>query len=94
MVKTELADKDDKLIEGAWNSTTRTIKINHDAPADMASAHGDHGAQAGDAGAPKEAPKDAGAAPKAKPTTAAPPPTMTQNLPSMGPSPGSGAGTK
>jgi hypothetical protein len=88
-VKTELADKDDKLIEGPWNSTTRTIKINHDAPADMASAHGDHGAPAGDAGAPK----DAGAA-KPKPTTAAPPPTMTQNLPSMGPSPGTGAGTK
>lgn len=70
-VKTELADKDDKLIEGPWNSTTRTIKIDHDAPTDMAAAHGDHAAA------------DAGAA-KGKPAPA-PPPTMTGNLPSMGP---------
>ena len=72
-IKTELADSANKLVEGPWNSTTRTIKIDHDAPADPAAAHGDHAAP--DAGAPK------GAA-TAKPT--APPPTATQPLPSMG----------
>jgi hypothetical protein len=80
-VKTELVDGSSKLIEGPWNSTTRTIKIDHDAPTDVPAAHGDHGGA--DAGAPKD-----GGAPKkdgAKPTGAipAPPPTMTA-LPSMG----------
>ncbi|HVH44618.1 MAG TPA: hypothetical protein VM925_19825, partial [Labilithrix sp.] len=97
-VKTELVDGSNKLIEGPWNSTTRSIKIDHDAPADVAAAHGDHAAGPADAGAPAAAPKtpakpapagggkDAGA----KATIPAPPPTMTSNLPSMG---GSG-GTK
>jgi hypothetical protein len=62
-VKTELVDGSNKLIEGPWNSTTRTIKIDHDAPADVPAAHGDHGGAA-DAGAPKG---DAGAA-KGAPT--------------------------
>src|SRR5262249_14547652 len=87
-IKTELMDGSNKLIEGAWNSTTRTIKIDHDAPADVAAAHGDHAAGGADAGAaggaaPKTTPaaKDGGA-PKASapsPTT-----TMTTPLPSMG----------
>jgi hypothetical protein len=95
-VKTELLDGSNKLIEGPWNSTTRTIKIDHEAPADVAAAHGDHGAAAsgGDTakpapgGAAKPAPgaaKDAGA----KAPIPAPPPTMTSTLPSMG-----GGGTK
>jgi hypothetical protein len=89
-VKTQLVDGNSKLVEGPWNSTTRSIKIDHDAPADVAAAHGDHGAPAGDAGAPKAAPtkpapggaKDAGT--KAAAPTPAPPPTMTNALPSMG----------
>ncbi|MDF2696463.1 MAG: hypothetical protein K0S65_4846, partial [Labilithrix sp.] len=85
VVKTELVDASNKLIEGPWNSTTRTIKIDHDAPADIPAAHGDHGTPAADAGAPaKPAPggaaKDAGA----KAAIPAPPPTMTTTLPSMG----------
>lgn len=77
-IKTELVDGANKLIEGPWNSTTRTIKIDHDSPADPVAAHGGH---SGDGGAPAPA-KDAGAA---KPTAApAPSPTMTQSLPSMG----------
>jgi len=96
-VKTELLDGSNKLIEGPWNSTTRTIKIDHDAPADVPAAHGDHGAPAGaDAGAPKggatkpgaAGAKDAGAAKTPAPIPT-PPPTMTSNLPSMG-----GGGTK
>lgn len=78
-LKVELLDGAKKLIEGPWNATTRTIKIDHDAPADTAAAHGDHGAV--DAGAPKPAAKDAGATKAAIP---APPPTMTNSLPSMG----------
>jgi hypothetical protein len=76
-IKTELMDGQNKLIEGPWNSTTRTIMIDHDAPADTAAAHGDHA----DAGAPA---KDAGAKPAPKAAIPAPPPTMTGQLPSMG----------
>jgi hypothetical protein len=81
-IKTELVDAQNKLIEGPWNTTTRTINIDHDAPADTAAAHGDHadaGAPTKDAGA-KPATKDAGA----KAAIPAPPPTMTGQLPSMG----------
>lgn len=72
-IKLELLDASGKLIEGPWNSTTRTIKVDHDAPMDtsmaMPSAGADAGAPAADggaakgAGAPKAAPaaKDAGA---------------------------------
>ncbi len=68
-VKVELLDAENKVVEGPWNSTTRTIKIDHDAPSDPASAHGAHGAggphDAADAGA-----GDAGAKPTgAKPAT-------------------------
>lgn len=59
-VKTELVDGSNKPIEGPWNATTRSIKIDHDAPADVAAAHGDHGAAASQDGG---APKDAGAKP-------------------------------
>jgi hypothetical protein len=85
-VKTELVDASNKLIEGSWNSTTRSIKIDHDSPADIPAAHGDH--PAADAGA-----KGAGAAPKATPAkdggaskavSPAPTGTMTSGLPSMG----------
>jgi hypothetical protein len=58
-LKVELMDGNNKLIEGPWNSTTRTIKVDHDAPMDMSMAM----PSAGDAGAPDSgAPaKDAGA---------------------------------
>ena len=85
-LKVELVDPANKLIDGAWNSTTREIKIDHDAIADVAAAHGDHGAA--DAGAPAKpaAPAKPGAPKAAIP---APPPTMTGSLPSMG-----GGGTR
>jgi hypothetical protein len=65
-LKVELIDAANKVIEGPWNSTSRTIKIDHDAPMDMSmampSAGGDAGAPAADAGAKAPAPaKDAGA---------------------------------
>lgn len=60
-IKLELVDGSNKPIEGPWNSTTRKINVDHDAPADTAAAHGDHGAAA-DAGAPAATTKDAGAA--------------------------------
>lgn len=68
-VKVELVDGANKPVPGPWNSTTRTIKIDHEAPADPAAAHGDH-AGGKDAGAKAPAP--------------APSPTMTSPLPSMG----------
>lgn len=61
----QLRDAAGKPIEGPWNTTKRTIKIDHDAPAPAAAAHGDHAADAGappakgEAGAPKAAPKPA-----------------------------------
>jgi hypothetical protein len=67
-LKVELLDGANKVIEGPWNSTTRTIKVDHDAPMDMSMAMPATAADAGapaakDAGADKPA-KDAGAAPK------------------------------
>lgn len=77
-VKVELVDGSNKLIEGPWNSTTRSIKIDHDAPTDVAAAHGAHSAAVpADAGAPAAGPKPTGTVP-------APPPTMTNSLPPMG----------
>jgi hypothetical protein len=58
-LKVELQDKDGKVVPGPWNSTTRTIKINHDAPVD--NPHGAHAMPATNAGAPSS---DAGAAQK------------------------------
>lgn len=88
-VKTELVDGSNKLIEGPWNSTTRSIKIDHDAPSDPVAAHGDHAAAAPagavDAGAPKPPTKPATtASAKTAAPIPAPPPTMTTGLPSMG----------
>ncbi len=66
-IKCELNGADAKLLPGPWNSTTRTITINRDAPADPMPAMNmgapDAGAPAVDAGAkPTPAPaKDAGA---------------------------------
>ena len=65
-LKVELMDGANKLIEGPWNSTTRTIKVDHDAPMDMSmampSTGADGGAPAADAGAKAPAAaKDAGA---------------------------------
>jgi hypothetical protein len=59
-LKVELMDGNNKLIEGPWNSTTRTIKVDHDAPMDMSMAMPSAGGDAGapDSGAPA---KDAGA---------------------------------
>jgi hypothetical protein len=82
-VKTTLLDGSDKPIEGPWNATTRTIKVDRDAPTDVPAAHGDHGsaAPAADAGAAKP-----GAKPAGKPAPAAtPPPTMTNQYPAMSP---------
>ncbi len=69
-LKLELVDGSDKLIEGPWNSTTRTIKVDHDAPMDSGMSHG--APAAADAGAP--APSKPPAKP-AGPSTAAPAPT-------------------
>ena len=64
-LKVELVDGSDKVIDGPWNSTTRTIKIDHDAPMDPNMGHG-----APDAGAPP-ATSGSAKAPKA-PATPAP----------------------
>jgi hypothetical protein len=73
-IKLELRDKDNKPVDGPYNTVTRKINVDHDAVADTAAAHGDHamgdaGAPAADAGTakntgtPKATPaKDAGAA--------------------------------
>jgi len=86
-LKLELVDGSDKVIEGPWNSTTRKIKVDHDAPMDMSMQHG---SAAADAGAPdgKAPVKDAGA-PKAG-TTKAPPPAATPSTMSTAPFSGSG----
>lgn len=70
-LKVELLDAANKVIEGPWNSTTRTIKIDHDAPMDMSMAMPAGGGA--DAGAPAAggAAKDAGAPAKATPATPA-----------------------
>ena len=64
VIKTELMTGDMKPIAGPWNSTTRTIKVNHDVPGDpmpgMNMGGTDAGAPAADAGKPPAA-KDAGA---------------------------------
>ncbi len=58
-IKLELLDGTNKLVEGPWNMTTRTIKVDHDAPMDMSMAM-----PTADAGAPAAAgAKDAGAKP-------------------------------
>jgi hypothetical protein len=58
-LKVELLDGAKKLLEGPWNSTTRTIKIDHDAPMDTSMSM-----PMGDAGAPDAGgTKDAGAKP-------------------------------
>jgi hypothetical protein len=67
-LKVELVDGSNKLIEGPWNSTTRTIKVDHDAAMDPAMTHG--APAAADAGAKKPAATDAGAKPAPKPTAA------------------------
>lgn len=71
-LKVELVDATGKMLEGPWNSTTRTIKVDHDAPMDMSMAMPAAGADAGAPAAPAggAAKKDAGAA---KPAPAAAP---------------------
>ena len=62
-IKVELLDGANKLIDGPWNATTRTIKVDHDAPMDTSMAM-----PMGDAGAPDAGgAKDAGAKPAATP---------------------------
>jgi len=66
-LKVELLDGANKLLEGPWNATTRTIKIDHDAPMDMSMAMPSTDAGAPEGGAAKPAAKDtkdAGAAKK------------------------------
>jgi hypothetical protein len=58
-MKLELLDKDNKVLPGPWNSTTRTITINRDAAAD--NPHGAHAAAS------------ASAAPTATPSASAKP---------------------
>ena len=55
-LKLELMDKDMKTLPGPWNSTSRTIKIDHDAVPDPM-PHMDHTAPATDAGAAVDAAK-------------------------------------
>jgi len=63
-IKLELLDGANKPIEGPWNTTTRTIKVDHDAPMDTSMSM-----PMGDAGAPDAGGvKDAGA--KAAPAAA------------------------
>ena len=64
-LKVELLDGANKLVEGPWNSTTRTIKVDHDAPMDMSMMpSADAGAPEGGAAKPAPAKADAGAAKK------------------------------
>ncbi len=64
-VKLELVGADGKTLPGSWNTTTRTFKVDKNAPADpMPHPMGDVKSDATDAGAPKT---DAGKAPAAKP---------------------------
>lgn len=60
-VKLDLLDKDNKMVAGPWNSTTRTITINRDAPAD--NPHGNHAMPAATSSAPA-APAATAAKPK------------------------------
>ena len=65
-LKLELTDAGMKVIPGPWNSTTRVIRVDHDAPNDMPMTMPATSAAA-DAGAkppPPPPPKDAGAPPK------------------------------
>ena len=78
-VKTELVDGSNKLIEGPWNSTTRSIKIRRRRAGRRRRRARRSRAPAADAGAPAKP----GAAKTAAPVPA-PPPTMTGALPSMG----------
>ena len=56
-LKLELVDGSDKAIDGPWNATTRTIKVDHDAPMDANMGHGPAAPAGGaDAGASKGAP--------------------------------------
>lgn len=63
-LKVELVDASDKVIDGPWNSTTRTIKIDHDAPMDP-SMHAAPPAEPakGTSTTPAKAPEKAGAKP-------------------------------
>jgi hypothetical protein len=74
-VKLELRGADDKVLPGLWNTTTRTIGVDHDAPSDPVAAHGGHDpskdADAGAAPVKPAAPKAAPPAP-AKPAPAKP----------------------
>ena len=64
-IKLELLGGDNKPLAGPWNSTTRTIHVDHDAPSDPAATHGMHDMGSADAGAPATPPKPATpAAPK------------------------------
>ena len=67
-IKLDLVGADDKPVEGPFNSVTRQITINHDAPMDPAM---NHGAPApATSSAPKAAPTSSAAAPQTKPDTA------------------------
>jgi hypothetical protein len=98
-LKLQLVDGSDKLIPGPWNDTTRTIKVDHEAPTDMSMQHGaasaaDAGAPAHDGGAAKgAASKKPAPKPSAKPTTKAPAPPPPAPTPStMSTAPYSGGG--
>jgi len=69
-IKAELADAADKPIGGPFNSTTRTINIDHDAPSDPAAHHG--AAPAASAAPATAASAKPAPAKSAKPDTKAP----------------------
>ncbi len=66
-IKLDLVSADDKAIEGPFNSATRQITINHDAPMDPAM---NHGSPVPAASADPKAAASAAPTPKAKPDTA------------------------
>ncbi|HEY8076851.1 MAG TPA: hypothetical protein VIF62_22145 [Labilithrix sp.] len=58
-LKLDLVDASDKPIDGPWNSTTRTIKVDHDAPMDPGMSHGAATPAASSSGDKKNAPAPA-----------------------------------
>jgi hypothetical protein len=70
-LKVELMDGSNKVIEGPWNSTTRTIKVDHDAPMDP-NMHATPPAGSGSAAPAKPpTPSGSGSAAPAKPAAPA-----------------------
>ncbi|MBP9114338.1 MAG: hypothetical protein KBF88_16105 [Polyangiaceae bacterium] len=88
-LKLELVGADGKVLAGPWNSTTRQIRIDRDAPADpMPHPMGDMKHEAADAGAAKApvvAPKATATTPKAPAPNPAPGPNAPKVAPKAAP---------